>query len=73
MQFTPRVDPCVNSAIEFALKYGICKKVAQRKYKLTTLGKKYVESILKDNIMSKEKSLLRDLGQNFTEEMLDRI
>lgn len=73
-EFTPRIDPCVNTAIEFAIKYGLCKAVNNnRKCKLTSMGRNYVHSILKEDIMTKEKMLLRQLGANFSEEIIDHL
>ena len=74
LEFTPRIDPCVNTAVEFALKYGLCKEINNgRKYKLTTLGLKFADSILKEDIMVKEKTLLNKLGTDFTEQLIDNL
>ena len=74
MEFTPRIDPCVNSAIEFAIKYGLCKQTStHRRYKLTELGKKYFAAIYADEIMENEKAMLLELGASFTEKMIDEI
>ncbi len=74
INFSPRVDPCVNTAIEYAVKYGLCKGVDnKKKYKLTALGRKYTDAILRDNIMKKEKDMLQELGESFTEYMIGQI
>ncbi len=73
-EFTPRMDPCVNSAIVFAVKYGLCKPVKNNIcYKLTTLGRKYVNAIMNEDVLGKEKSMLIELGTGLTEEILNRI
>lgn len=70
VEFTPRVDPCVNVAIEFAIKYGICMQYGNRKYKLTSMGRKYVDAILRDDVMQKEKKMLYELGVDLTDELI---
>lgn len=72
--FTPRMDPCVNSAIIFAVKYGLCKSVKNNSsYKLTALGRKYVNAIKNEDVLEREKAMLQKLGTDFTEELLNRI
>lgn len=72
--FVPRIDPCVNMTIEFLLKYGLCKQnKTNRDYKLTLLGRKYLNAIIGDDIMQKEKAMLGRLGISLTEEMIDYL
>lgn len=74
LNFTPRIDPCVNMALEFAVKYGLCSQVqSNRRYKLTVRGRKYVAAIYRDEIMQKETSLLQELGASFDEDIVNSI
>lgn len=57
-----RFDPSINKAITFALKDGIITKLANGNYKLTQLGKIFVDRILDSNILSKETEELKTLG-----------
>ena len=70
----PRVDPCVNTALQFAIKYGLCIQAkTNQRYKLTPSGKNYCRAIIKENIMQKEICMLRELGISLTEEVIKRL
>lgn len=72
MSFSPRIDPCVNSSVEFAIKYGLCARIKTgRKVKLTALGKSYVKKIKCEEVLLKEINMLSRLGTELTEEIIE--
>ena len=71
---TPRIDPCINTALQFAIKYGLCSQATTNKrYKLTRLGKHYAQAIIDDRIMQKEIAMLQALGTSLTEEAIEQL
>ena len=74
MLMVPRVDPCVNTALQFAIKYGLCIQVkTNQRYKLTRSGKNYCQAIIKESIMQKEICMLQELGPSLTEDIIKHL
>lgn len=57
-----RFDPSINKALVFGIKDGVIKKLENGNYKLTELGKNFVEKILKNKILEFESKELLKLG-----------
>lgn len=57
-----RFDPSINKAIIFGIKDGVIKKLENGNYRLTELGRKFVNKILKNGIFETESNELIKLG-----------
>ena len=74
MMIIPRVDPCVNTALQFAIKYGLCIQAkTNQRYKLTGSGKHYCQAIIEEGIMKKETCMLQELGTSLTEDIINHL
>lgn len=61
--YTPvRFDPSINKAVTFALKDGLIRKLVNGNYRLTQIGKKLVNRIIKSQILTQELKEFDNLG-----------
>lgn len=66
-----RFDPAVNRALMYALAEGIVFQQQNGLFRLTSKGKSFVESIIKDNtLMAKEKNYLTSISSKLSEQKI---
>lgn len=69
-----RFDPVVNRAISYAISEELIVMQKNKLFRLTTKGKKYVESINSDdNIYKYEKYVMSEIGYFLTEEKIKEL
>lgn len=69
-----RFDPAVNSAITYAIAYGLIERQPNAKYKLSERGRRFAEQIkLAGDLMAVEISTLNLLSKKLTEAKVTEI
>ena len=66
------LDPSLNSAVQFALAERLVERCSIG-ISLTDLGKKYIEELVKKEVLKEDVEFLNALGKGITESMISRV